>query len=91
MANNEIYENNLQHFKIKRRYGNKAQCICPAHEDKQASLTVTQGDKCTIFRCHAGCKVDDILQAAGLNIKDTFYDVESELEKVYRKPRKAKN
>lgn len=76
MTNSEIYENNLQHFKIKRRYGDKAQCICPAHEDKQASLTVTQGDKCTIFRCHAGCKVDDILQAVGLNMKDTFYDVE---------------
>lgn len=76
MTNSEIYENNLQHFKIKRRYSNKAQCICPAHEDKQASLTVAQGDKCTILHCHAGCKVDDILQAVGLNIKDTFYDVE---------------
>ena len=76
MTNNEIYENNLQHFKIKRRYENKAQCSCPAHDDKHASLTITQGDKCTLFYCHAGCSVDDVLRAAGLNKKDTFYDAE---------------
>lgn len=76
MTANEAYEDNLRHFKIKKRYGNKSQCQCPAHDDKHASLTITKGRKCTLFYCHAGCTVDEILNAAGLEKKDTFYDVE---------------
>lgn len=71
-----IYESNLQHFAISKRYDNKAQCKCPAHNDKQASLTITKGNKCTLFYCHAGCSVEDILAAVGLEKKDTFYDKE---------------
>lgn len=73
-----IYESNLQHFKIEKRYGDKAQCKCPAHNDKQASLTITKGNKCTLFTCHAGCKLQDILSAAGLEQKDTFYDTDKQ-------------
>ncbi len=76
MTVNEVYENNLQHFKTIKRYGEKAQCQCPAHDDKHASLTITKGRKCTLFYCHAGCAVDDVLKASGLEKKDTFYDVE---------------
>lgn len=76
MTDNEIFESNLQHFKISKRYGDKAQCICPAHSDKQASLTITKGKKCTLFHCHSGCSIDDVLSAAGLEKKDTFYDAE---------------
>ena len=76
MTVDEVYENNLRHFKIKKRYGDKSQCQCPAHDDKHASLTITKGRKCTLFYCHAGCTVDEILNAAGLEKKDTFYDVE---------------
>ena len=72
----EIFERNLEHFIISKRYGDKAQCRCPAHDDKRASLTITKGRKCTLFYCHAGCTVDDILPAAGLEKKDTFYDTE---------------
>ena len=72
----EIYEKNLLPFKIVKRYGTKAQCRCPAHDDKQASLTITKGRKCTLFYCHAGCAVDAVLTAAGIEKKDTFYDVE---------------
>ena len=76
MTDIEIYESNLLPFEIKKRYGTKAQCRCPAHDDKHASLTITKGKKCTLFYCHAGCKVDDILKAVGLEKKNTFYDVE---------------
>ncbi len=76
MTANEIYENNLRYFKIKKRYGDKSQCQCPAHDDKHASLTITKGRKCTLFYCHAGCSVDEILGAVRLEKKDTFYDVE---------------
>ena len=76
MTSTEIFENNLLFFKIMKRYGDKVQCRCPAHDDKHASLTITKGRKCTLFYCHAGCAVDDVLNAAGLEKKDTFYDVE---------------
>ena len=76
MTSTEIFENNLLFFKIMRRYGDKVQCRCPAHDDKHASLTITKGRKCTLFYCHAGCTVDAVLNAVGLEKKDTFYDVE---------------
>lgn len=74
MSNAEIYESNLKSFHIVKRNGDKAQCKCPAHDDKQASLTISKGRKCTLFYCHAGCKIDSILSAAGLEKKDTYYD-----------------
>lgn len=77
MTDSEVYENNLKHFQVTRRSEGRAQCRCPAHPDKQASLTISKGRKCTLFRCHAGCQLDDILRAAGLEKKDTFYELES--------------
>lgn len=76
MIDSEVFENNLLPFEIRQRYGTKAQCRCPSHDDKHASLTITKGKKCTLFYCHAGCSVDAILAAAGLEKKDTFYDTE---------------
>lgn len=84
MTGTEIYENNLQHFQVTKRYGDKAQCKCPAHDDRQASLTITKGEKCTLFRCHAGCTLDNILSAAGLEKKDTFYDSEIPKQSTWR-------
>lgn len=77
MTDTEIYESNLRHFQVIRKRGDSAQCRCPSHPDKQASLTVSKGRKCTLFRCHAGCSLENILTAARLEKKDTFYESES--------------
>ena len=45
-------------------------CKCPAHNDRHASLSVTTGDKGIIFKCHAGCSKEQVLQAMGLTVKD---------------------
>ena len=74
MTDNEIFNENISHFQIVNRYGDRIQCKCPAHDDKQASLTISKGRKCTLFYCHAGCKLDDILSAAGIKKTDTFYE-----------------
>lgn len=74
MNSSEIFNSNVQHFNVVSRYNDKVQAKCPAHDDKQASLTITKGNKCTLFHCHAGCKLSDILTAAGLEPKDTFYN-----------------
>lgn len=78
MAHNQIFEENLSHFKIMSRNGNRAQCMCPVHSDKQASLTISEGRKCTLFHCHAGCSLDDILAAASIKKSDTFYNTEQQ-------------
>src|SRR5215469_14893218 len=44
---------------------------CPAHEDKKASLSVARGtDQPVVFKCHAGCERDAILDALGLSLAD---------------------
>lgn len=62
----------LSHFKVNKRYRDKAQCICPAHSDKQASLTISRGDRGTVLFCHAGCDTEKILGAVGLKMTDLF-------------------
>ncbi len=46
---------------------------CPGHPDRRASLSVTEGeDGRTLLHCKAGCPLDVILAAAGLNAADLF-------------------
>lgn len=70
MTYNEI----LSRFQVKRSCRDKAQCICPSHNDKEASLTISKGEKGTVVHCHAGCETADILGAVGLSLKDLFDD-----------------
>jgi len=59
-------------FKVSKSNNNIFQCKCPAHDDLTASLTITNNkDKILLF-CHAGCSLENILQAVNLNIKDLF-------------------
>ena len=43
MNSEEIYNENVQHFNVVSRYNGRVQAKCPAHNDKQASLTITRG------------------------------------------------
>jgi hypothetical protein len=45
---------------------------CPAHEDKTASLSVSQGENGALVHCHAGCPTEQVLSAVGLRLKDLF-------------------
>ena len=48
---------------------------CPAHDDRQNSLSVAVGDdRRILLRCHAGCGVETIAGALGLSVKDLFED-----------------
>lgn len=84
MTDNEVFEENLRHFEVVKRYNDRAQCRCPAHDDRQASLTVTKGRKCVLYRCHAGCNLESILETAGLEKKDTFYESGSDNKDSWR-------
>lgn len=46
---------------------------CPAHEDRKASLSITEGNNGKILvHCHAGCAVKEIADVLGLKLKDLF-------------------
>jgi hypothetical protein len=55
-----------------RRQG-PAAWTCPAHDDRQASLSIKEGrDGRALLNCHAGCTLDDLLAALRLDKGDLF-------------------
>lgn len=72
------FEDFISHFQVKERTkkGNSIQCkcICPSHNDKKASLSVScDFDRERIaLHCHADCRPEDVLAAVGLSMKDLF-------------------
>ena len=52
----------------------KSSAYCPAHQDKNQSLSVTEHhvDGRTLAHCHAGCQFADIVAALGLKPRDFF-------------------
>ena len=55
------------------RNGMKASAQCPHHEDKHESLSVTEAnDGRALVHCHAGCGIEQVLAAVGLEMKDLF-------------------
>lgn len=73
----------LSRFQVKRRSGSSAQCICPAHKDKEASLTVSWNGEKILMCCHAGCETKTILEKVGLTMKDLFIGERKESSIVY--------
>ncbi|MDM7997206.1 MAG: AAA family ATPase [Acidobacteriota bacterium] len=51
---------------------NQYEACCPAHEDRKASLSIGVSDSKILLHCHAGCDLEQILAAAGLEKKDLF-------------------
>ena len=45
---------------------------CPAHDDKNPSLSINKKDGKILLHCHAGCPKENILAAIGLEMKDLF-------------------
>jgi hypothetical protein len=56
-----------------RRNGSGWMAKCPAHNDQTASLSVKEGqDRCVLLNCFAGCKVEEVVQACGMQMRDLF-------------------
>ena len=54
-----------------RRCGAGWSARCPAHDDRRASLSVSDGDDGrALVKCHAGCTFDAIVSALGLMPRD---------------------
>jgi hypothetical protein len=59
--------------KVKRTGDNKFMACCPAHNDKTASLTVSElPDGRVLINCFAGCDTYSILKSVGLDWQDVM-------------------
>ncbi len=60
---------------VRERSDGQFTARCPAHEDRSPSLSVTEGRNGQVLvHCFAGCSVDDICGAVGLEVSDLFPD-----------------
>lgn len=58
-----------------RRNGTGWAARCPAHEDRNPSLSVGEGqESCALVTCHAGCELVVILDHLKLDMADLFAD-----------------
>jgi hypothetical protein len=63
---------------------------CPAHEDHDNSLSVAQGAKGIVLKCFAGCSVEAICSAVGIEVKDLFPPREAKPARKRREPEPPK-
>jgi uncharacterized protein DUF3631 len=54
------------------RSGSAWKALCPAHLDKNPSLSVSEKKGKILLNCLAGCPIERVLEAAGLEWKDLF-------------------
>ncbi len=64
----------LERFEGVRQSGAGWTARCPAHNDKQNSLSIHHRDGKWLLKCHAGCHIHQITAAMGLNVSDLFDD-----------------
>ena len=57
-----------------RKSGRGWQSRCPAHNDKGPSLSIAEGSKGVLMHCHAGCTIDEVCSAIGMQPRDLFYE-----------------
>ncbi len=58
-----------------RRYGSdRWGAPCPAHADRNPSLTIKQTADRILLYCWAGCSASDVLKACGLKLRDVYND-----------------
>ena len=59
--------------KVKPKGENSWMACCPAHDDKNPSLIITEKDGRVLLHCFSHqCEVSDIVHAVGLELSDLF-------------------
>jgi len=72
--------------KVRSIKPNHWEACCPAHDDKEPSLAIKETDDgYVLIKCFAGCEVEDIVNAIGVNMSDLFPDNDIKRVKVKRK------
>jgi len=61
---------------------------CPAHDDRQNSLSVKIDRDRVLLHCFAGCQTEDILRALNLSFSTLFFNKKETRNKKIRKPKR---
>jgi putative DNA primase/helicase len=56
--------------------------FCPAHPDKNRSLSIHLRDGKILLHCHTGCSVDTICAAAGIEMRELFLDTDNRMPRI---------
>ncbi len=73
-----LLENVLAHLKGVRTSLHGWVACCPAHRDREPSLSIGLGDEGQVLlNCFAGCTLDRIVEAMGITLADLFPKVPS--------------
>jgi AAA domain-containing protein len=73
-------------FEGARRNGAGFMALCPVHEDRTPSFSISQGAGGNfLVHCHRGCETEAALRARGLTMEDLF------VEKVQRRQRRDRH
>jgi KaiC/GvpD/RAD55 family RecA-like ATPase len=62
--------------RVKWRGADAFTALCPGHEDRQASLSVSHGPRGLLLKCFTGCEAESIIRAMGLKWSDVCADRE---------------
>jgi len=62
------------HDRAPRQSGAGWSARCPAHADRDPSLSLRQGAQGALMYCQAGCQTTDVMAAIGLTMADLFDD-----------------
>lgn len=67
------YERVLSRLEGVRASGEGHKARCPAHEDRQPSLSISRGsDGRVLLKCHTGCSFEAVVEKMGLTPPDLF-------------------
>jgi len=55
-----------------KKSGNGYVALCPAHDDKKHSLSITADNEKILVKCFTGCGAEAIVNALGLSMSDLF-------------------
>lgn len=59
--------------KVKSAGADKWKACCPAHDDKNPSLAISEtSEGVVLLKCWAGCTTKEIVSAIGLELRDLF-------------------
>jgi hypothetical protein len=64
------------------RNGKNWMALCPAHDDSNPSLAVSERKGKILLHCHAGCSKEKIVAAIGIRIQDLFHENNREMRIV---------
>jgi putative DNA primase/helicase len=67
----------LARFRGVRRSGDGWVALCPAHEDRNPSLSIHERDGKILLHCHAGCSTEAVCAALGIDVRELFLDIEN--------------